>query len=96
MALLIYLLENPGRVVDKEELIAAVWPKTIVTDDSLSQCLKDIRVALGSAAEGFIRTVPRRGYILDAENVQSRSRLPAHPSEKPTIQPRARTDQGVS
>lgn len=85
LALLTYLLENPGRVVDKEELIAAVWPTSIVTDDSLSQCLKDIRAALGAAAEGFIRTVPRRGYIVDADNVQSRSRLPMRPSEKPSI-----------
>ncbi len=85
LALLTYLLENPGRVVDKEELIAAVWPASIVTDDSLSQCLKDIRAALGAAAEGFIRTVPRRGYIVDAEHVQSRSRLPMRPSEKPSI-----------
>jgi adenylate cyclase len=85
LALLIYLLENPGRVVDKEELIAAVWPTSIVTDDSLSQCLKDIRAALGAAAEGFIRTVPRRGYIVDAENIRSRSRLPARQSEKPSI-----------
>ncbi|MDR6670293.1 winged helix-turn-helix domain-containing protein [Rhizobium sp. 1399] len=85
LALLAYLLENPGRVLDKEELIAAVWPTSIVTDDSLSQCLKDIRGALGAAAEGFIRTVPRRGYIVDAENIQSRSRLPARQSEKPSI-----------
>jgi len=85
LALLIYLLENPGRVLNKEELIAAVWPTSIVTDDSLSQCLKDIRAALGAAAEGFIRTVPRRGYIVDAENIQSRSRLPARQSEKPSI-----------
>lgn len=85
LALLVYLLENPGRVVDKEELIAAVWPTTIVSDDSLSQCLKDIRAALGAVAEGFIRTVPRRGYIVDAENILSRSRLPARQSEKPSI-----------
>lgn len=85
MALLVFLLENPGRVVDKEELIAAVWPKTIVTDDSLSQCLKDVRIALGSAAEGFIRTVPRRGYIVDPETIQSRSQLPVGVSAKPSI-----------
>jgi adenylate cyclase len=65
LALLIYFLKNPGRVIGKEELIRAVWPDVIVSDDSLSQCLKDIRVALGPQAEGFIRTVPRRGYILD-------------------------------
>jgi adenylate cyclase len=85
LALLTYLLENPGRVIEKEELIGALWPNSIVTDDSLSQCLKDVRSALGPAAEGLIRTVPRRGYLMDAGQVRSRSRLPARQSEKPSI-----------
>lgn len=85
LALLTYLLENAGRVIDKEELIGAVWPNSIVTDDSLSQCLKDVRSALGPAAEGFIRTVPRRGYIVEAESIRRRSRLPARQSERPSV-----------
>ena len=47
LALLVYLIENPGRVIDKEELISAVWPEVVVSDDSLSQCLKDVRGRLG-------------------------------------------------
>lgn len=85
LALLAYLVENPGRVIGKEELIAAVWPTSIVTDDSLSQCLKDIRSALGTAGEGFIRTIPRRGYMVDAGQVRSRTRLPARQAERPSI-----------
>lgn len=65
LALLTYLVCNPGRVITREELIEAVWPDVVVSDDSLSQCLKDIRSALGPGAEGFIRTVHRRGLILD-------------------------------
>ncbi|MBB4648762.1 adenylate cyclase [Aminobacter niigataensis] len=71
LALLTYLVRNPGRVIDKHELIEVVWPDVVVSDDSLSQCLKDIRVALGPRAEGFIRTVPRRGYILDEQRLRS-------------------------
>lgn len=71
LALLTYLVRNPGRVIGKEELIGAVWPNTFVSDESLSQCLKDIRSTLGPAAEGFIRTVPRRGYVLDEERLRS-------------------------
>jgi adenylate cyclase len=71
LALLTYLLRNPGRVIAKEELIGAVWPDVIVSDDSLSQCLKDIRATLGPEAEGLIRTVPRRGLILDELRVQT-------------------------
>jgi adenylate cyclase len=85
LALLVYLIENPGRVIDKEELIGAVWPNSIVSDDSLSQCLKDVRSALGAEAESLIRTVPRRGYILDEGQVQRRSELPALQSQKPSL-----------
>lgn len=70
LALLTYFVRNPGRVIDKHELIGAVWPNVVVTDDSLSQCLKDIRAALGPGADGLIRTVPRRGYILDDERLR--------------------------
>jgi len=71
LALLIHLVRNPGRVIGKDELIEAVWPDVVVSDDSLSQCLKDIRAALGPEAEGLVRTVPRRGYILDEERLRS-------------------------
>ncbi|SCW66901.1 TolB amino-terminal domain-containing protein [Rhizobium mongolense subsp. loessense] len=85
LALLVYLIENPGRVIDKEELIGAIWPNSIVSDDSLSQCLKDVRAALGVEAEGLIKTVPRRGYIVDEGQIRCRSELPPPQSEKPSI-----------
>jgi DNA-binding winged helix-turn-helix (wHTH) protein/TolB-like protein/Tfp pilus assembly protein PilF len=62
-----HLVENSGRLVSKNELIAAVWPDTAVTDDSLVQCLIDVRRALGSEGQQFVKTVPRRGYIFDVE-----------------------------
>src|SRR5215203_935864 len=62
-----YLAENGGRLVTKDELIEAVWTETAVTDDSLVQCLKDIRRALDDNAQAFIKTVPRRGYIFEKE-----------------------------
>lgn len=65
--LLKYLTENQGRLVSKDELIEAVWNETAVTDDSLVQCLKDIRRALGDDAQQIIKTVPRRGYIFERE-----------------------------
>ncbi len=42
-----YFAENGGRLISKDELIEAVWLEMAVTDDSLVQCLKDIRRALG-------------------------------------------------
>lgn len=62
-AVLLTLAAHPERVVSRDELMAAVWPGIAVTDDSLVQCVADIRRALGPAAR-HLRTVPRRGYQL--------------------------------
>ena len=62
-----YFAENSGRLISKDELIEAVWRETAVTDDSLVQCLKDIRHALGDKSQAIIKTVPRRGYIFEKE-----------------------------
>ncbi|TIW51552.1 MAG: hypothetical protein E5V60_33315, partial [Mesorhizobium sp.] len=70
LSLLVYLLENAGRVIGKDELVNAVWPNIAVSDDSLTQCMKDIRKALGAEADGLIRTVLRRGYVIDEERVR--------------------------
>jgi DNA-binding winged helix-turn-helix (wHTH) protein/TolB-like protein/Flp pilus assembly protein TadD len=60
-----YLTQNHGRLVSKDELIEAVWRETAVTDDSLVQCLKDIRRALDDDTHQIIKTLPRRGYMFD-------------------------------
>ncbi len=44
---LTYLLKNTGRLVSRKELLEAVWTDVIVTDDSLTQCLIEIRKSLG-------------------------------------------------
>lgn len=62
-----HLSENSGRLVTKAELMQAVWPDSFVTDDSLVQCLIEIRRALGDDSHNYIKTVPRRGYIFEAE-----------------------------
>ena len=67
-----YLAEHAGRVVSKEELIKAAWPDVFVTDDSLVQCIKDIREALSDDAHQIIKTMPRRGYLFAAELTDKR------------------------
>jgi DNA-binding winged helix-turn-helix (wHTH) protein/class 3 adenylate cyclase/tetratricopeptide (TPR) repeat protein len=64
--LLRYFAENAGRLVPKDELIQAVWPNVVVTDDSLTRCVSDLRGSLSADAQQVIRTVPRRGYIFTA------------------------------
>ena len=48
---------EPGRLVSKEELIAAVWADTFVTDDALLKRMKDLRVALDDERRQYIKTV---------------------------------------
>jgi DNA-binding winged helix-turn-helix (wHTH) protein len=75
LALLSYLAANPGRVLSKAELLAAVWPGVVVTDDSLSQCVSEVRAALADHRQQLIKTVPRRGYLFEpAPAVEGRTR----------------------
>jgi DNA-binding winged helix-turn-helix (wHTH) protein/TolB-like protein len=65
-ALLVHLADRAGSVVGKHELMDAVWPGLIVTDDSLTQAISELRGALGDRDQKLVRTVSRRGYLLDA------------------------------
>jgi len=60
------LVENAGRLVTKDEIIETVWRNVTVTDESLTQCVSDIRLALGDTEQRMIKTVPRRGYLFAA------------------------------
>src|SRR5262249_34034294 len=57
-----YLVENAERLVPKDELIRAIWPNVVVTDESLTHCVSELRSALGDSQQTIIKTVPRRGY----------------------------------
>jgi DNA-binding winged helix-turn-helix (wHTH) protein len=61
-----HLAENAGRLVSKEELHDTVWPGVVVSDDSLVQCIRELRQKLGDDGQRLIKTVPRRGYRLDS------------------------------
>jgi TolB-like protein/DNA-binding winged helix-turn-helix (wHTH) protein/Flp pilus assembly protein TadD len=63
--LLLYMVRNPGRLLSRDELFRAVWGNAAVTDDSLTQCLVQIRRALDDESRQMVRTVPRRGYLFD-------------------------------
>lgn len=61
---LLYLLEHQGHLVKKNELLDNVWGDVEVTENTLSQCIKEARAALGDDVQNprFLRTVPRLGY----------------------------------
>lgn len=61
------LLEHHGRLVSKEDLHEKVWGRKAVTGDSLVQCVADIRKALNDTERKLLRTMPRRGYLFEAD-----------------------------
>jgi len=63
------LVSNHGRLVTKDELIAAVWPDSVVEEGNLNHNICILRRALGEKATGqkYIETVPRQGYRFVAE-----------------------------
>jgi DNA-binding winged helix-turn-helix (wHTH) protein/TolB-like protein len=62
--LLLYLVQNRGRVVSKDDLIAAVWDGRIVSDSALTTRINAARTAIGDSGkvQSLIRTFPRKGF----------------------------------
>jgi len=61
---LLVLVENGGRIIEKDELMNRLWPDTYVEEANLSSNIKQLRRALGDNARNpvYIETVARRGY----------------------------------
>ena len=65
--LLRLFVENAGHLLDYDRINQAIWPNVIVNDNSITQCVRDIRRALHDDAQTMIKTVPRRGYIFTSK-----------------------------
>ncbi len=76
---LLVLVRNSGRVMDKDELMQAVWPDTVVEEVNLAHNISVLRKALGQRSEEnrFIITVPGRGYGFVAEVTETQRNAPA-------------------
>ena len=61
---LLYLVENRGKVVEKDDLMHAVWPDTVVEENNLNQNISTLRRVLGESRgeNRFIATIPGKGY----------------------------------
>lgn len=68
MTLLVYLAENQGSVVSREQLEADVWSGRVISYDALTSCITRLRKVLGddSRKPVYIETVPKKGYRLIA------------------------------
>ena len=58
---LLFLVENKGRVLRREEIMTEVWPDSFVEENNLAQNISALRKILGPAGK-MIETVPKRGY----------------------------------
>ena len=67
--LLLALVDQPGRLLDKETLLKTVWPDTFVEENNLADNIFKLRRVLGDGENGtrFIETVPKRGYRFVAD-----------------------------
>ncbi|HEV3316410.1 MAG TPA: winged helix-turn-helix domain-containing protein, partial [Candidatus Angelobacter sp.] len=61
---LFFLVQNSGRILEKDELMKTLWPESFVEEGNLSQNISVLRKILGDDrnGNGFIQTIPRRGY----------------------------------
>ena len=97
-ALLTHLAQNIGRVVPKSELMDTVWPGIYVTEDSLTQSIREIRKVLGDDKQDIIRTISTAGLHAGGEQQSLWPRPASSPSSRccasamrPAIPPRCRS-----
>ncbi len=81
--LLLYLVQERGRVVTKAELMEAVWPGAVVEENNLNQAISALRQALGESAQAprFVATITGRGYQFIGEVHEADLRTAAEPGK---------------
>jgi TolB-like protein len=86
-ALLEFLLSRQGRLVSRDAILDAVWTGVTVSQESVDQAVGELRRALGPHGAKLIRTVPRRGYLLDVQpaTLSPSGAVLAPPHDRPTI-----------
>ena len=87
--LLVYLLENRNRVVDKGELLEQLWSGTVVSDSALTQIVRKARSLAGDDGDrqAVIRTIQRRGFhfvaVVEGQGDDSTAGAPRAASRSP-------------
>lgn len=95
--LLLFLVRNRHRAVDKDEIQDVLWPRSIVTETALTRCVMKARRAVGDDAErqSVIRTVHGHGYRFVAQLDDDRPEPAAEPALEPVAEPATGTATGV-
>lgn len=75
--LLLLLVQNGGHLIEKEEIMQEVWPKSFVEDNNLTVAMSTLRKVLGEAhgEHPYIQTAPKRGYrfVAKVREIQAES-----------------------
>ncbi|HMD49292.1 MAG TPA: winged helix-turn-helix domain-containing protein [Bryobacteraceae bacterium] len=79
--LLVLMVENPGRLLEKDWILQNLWPDTFVEEANLSVNVSTLRKALGPTGAGYIETVPKRGYRFTAAVRE----IALAPNERPAV-----------
>jgi DNA-binding winged helix-turn-helix (wHTH) protein len=85
--LLVFLVENPGRLIERQELMNAVWGDAFVTDHVLNRAIGQLRKLLADDAKQprYIETVPTLGYRFVAGVERDELETPASSSLAPSV-----------
>src|SRR2546423_4357258 len=81
---LVFLIEHRGRLVEKDELLGAVWKEAFVSENAMTRVIAQLRKALGDDPRQarYIKTVQTRGYLFVAD-VETRAATPARTAVAP-------------
>ena len=84
MDVLLHMARHAGHVVAREDLLAALWPGAVVTDDALTRCFYELRRHLSHAGgderyRALVETLPKRGYRLNGTVVPLAPDSGVHP-----------------
>jgi DNA-binding winged helix-turn-helix (wHTH) protein/TolB-like protein/Flp pilus assembly protein TadD len=84
-ALLCHLVLHAGRIVSRQELVEALWGGLAISDDAITQTVRDLRKALGDTKGDLVQTVPKRGYLFlprSRPDLPPATRLASFPQER--------------
>ncbi|MGA7915135.1 MAG: winged helix-turn-helix domain-containing protein [Candidatus Acidiferrales bacterium] len=80
---LVHLVQHQGQLIEKDELMKAIWPDTVVEENNLNQNISVLRRVLGDARgeNRFIATIPGKGYRFTASVASIDAGNDQHPQE---------------
>src|SRR6476620_8340496 len=89
LKLLLFLIENRGRLIEKDEILDTIWNGTHVTENALTREIAKLRKSLGDdpKAPKYIETVHTRGYRFIAELAETNGEEGLRGSEVEALKP---------